>query len=451
VVETLELGEQDGTLYLAMEWVDGEPLQAILKQTSERSLIPLPIAINLVGQACKGLHAAHELSDDAGTTLGLVHRDISPHNILVCYSGNVKLVDFGIAKVTSRNSGLTEAGQVKGKCAYMAPEQMKCETVDRRADVFGMGIVLYQLTTGRHPFRGETQVQTIQNIVSPKPPILPSLINRDYPKKLELVVLKALKKDPTQRFGTAHELLEALQQAMPGCLEASFESHVQQFMRGLFAERAAKRKAALKSAQEQLDKQVFEAGTNPGTSPRAWGHEAGTGSGIAAGTGSVGTGSGPQQSSTTQLGAEVPVRAMRPKLLFSLAGGAVAVVALIVLTLAMARPSGSPASGPQSQAHAAAAARRLSPAPSPSPAAVPAPKAEEAVAVPEPEPAAAEEEPRKKSAARRVQAWVPPKTPTAAPPTVLPPPPKSEPEASSPAPKPSAKSAWDPKAFGGRQ
>jgi len=155
VVETLELGEQEGTLYLAMEWAEGETLNAILRQASERSLIPLPIAMNLVGQACKGLHAAHELADENGKPLGLVHRDISPHNILVTYSGNVKILDFGIAKAMNKNSGLTEAGQIKGKCAYMAPEQMRRQTVDRRADIFSMGIVLYQLTTGRHPFRGD--------------------------------------------------------------------------------------------------------------------------------------------------------------------------------------------------------------------------------------------------------------------------------------------------------
>src|SRR6185503_17245816 len=122
-------------------------------------------------------------------------------------------------------------------------------------------IVLYQLTTGRHPFRGDDPAQTIHNIVSNKPTLMPSQIVRDYPAKLELVVLKALKKDPSRRWATAHEMLEALEGAMPGCLEASFESSVQQFLRGLFSERAAERRTALKSAQERLDKLLFEAGS----------------------------------------------------------------------------------------------------------------------------------------------------------------------------------------------
>jgi eukaryotic-like serine/threonine-protein kinase len=153
VVATHDLGEHDGVLYLVMEWVEGEPLNAVL--TKATGGVPLPIAVNLIGQACKGLHAAHDLRDDHGSLLGVVHRDVSPQNILVTYNGTAKLVDFGIAKATSKASGLTEAGEVKGKFAYMAPEQVRGGKLDARTDLFALGILLYAITTGKHPFRGE--------------------------------------------------------------------------------------------------------------------------------------------------------------------------------------------------------------------------------------------------------------------------------------------------------
>src|SRR5256885_2622792 len=174
VVGTLELGEDEGMLYLVMEWVEGESLSLIVNRSSERGGMPLPIAVNLIGQACKGLHAAHELRDELGAPLGVVHRDISAHNVLVTYSGNAKLVDFGIAKATARASGLTEAGEIKGKFAYLAPEQALAQPVDRRTDIFAMGILLYLLTTVRHPFKASNAGETLQNICSADPAAAPS-------------------------------------------------------------------------------------------------------------------------------------------------------------------------------------------------------------------------------------------------------------------------------------
>src|SRR5687768_14908981 len=150
VVEILDLGEQEGVLYLAMEWVDGEPLSQLLKRTLPEP-VPFPVAVRMALQACQGLHAAHELRNDAGELVGLVHRDVSPQNVLVTYGGVVKVVDFGVAKATGRVTAETSAGQVKGKIPYMSPEQATGGTVDRRTDVFAMGILLYMMTTGRHP------------------------------------------------------------------------------------------------------------------------------------------------------------------------------------------------------------------------------------------------------------------------------------------------------------
>lgn len=257
VVATLDLGEHDGLLYLVMEWVDGESLNLLMSKAAALGGVPLPIGVNLIGQACQGLFAAHDLRDDQGALLGVVHRDVSPHNLLVTYSGTAKLVDFGIAKATALASS-TVAGEVKGKFAYMAPEQVRGHTVDARADLFALGILLYQITTGKHPFRGENPAETVQNICEDRSPAPPSSLLPDYPAELEAVVLKALAKDPDQRFCSATELLTALEKAMPGPLEPSFQVQVAEYLAQLFGKRATARRRALRVAQERLDLQRGE-------------------------------------------------------------------------------------------------------------------------------------------------------------------------------------------------
>lgn len=262
VVSTLELGEQDGTLYLVMDWVDGEPLNQVMAKASEQGGLPLAIAVNLIGQACKGLFAAHELRDDSGELLGLVHRDVSPQNLLVSFSGTAKLVDFGIAKATARSSGLTEAGEVKGKFAFMAPEQVRGQPVDCRTDLFALGILLYAITTGKHPFRGSHPGETLQNICSERAPTPPSAFLSDYPAALEAVVMRALAKRPDERFANGNDMLAALEEAMPGPLEASFEPEVATYLRGLFGARVAERRAAIRVAQEQADRMRADASSS---------------------------------------------------------------------------------------------------------------------------------------------------------------------------------------------
>jgi eukaryotic-like serine/threonine-protein kinase len=262
VVGTLELGEENSALYLVMEWVDGESLSVVLSKAAESGGVPLPIAVNLIGQACQGLYAAHNLRDEGGNLLGLVHRDVSPQNVLVSFSGTAKLVDFGIAKATSKSSGLTEAGEVKGKFAYMAPEQVRGHAIDARTDLFALGILLYLLTTGKHPFRGEHPGATVQNICSEHGPTPPSAFLADYPAALEEVVLKALAKAPDQRFASANEMLTALEDAMPGPLEASFDVQVAEYLKQLFGARATERRAAIRLAQEHADRQRAESSSS---------------------------------------------------------------------------------------------------------------------------------------------------------------------------------------------
>ncbi|MES1179404.1 MAG: protein kinase [Myxococcales bacterium] len=254
VIEILDLGEVDRILYLVMEWVDGEPLNIIMKYAATRGGIPLAIAVSITAQACRGLHAAHELRDENGALVGLVHRDVSPQNVLLTYEGVVKVVDFGVAKATSRASNETEAGQLKGKIAYMSPEQLRGERIDRRTDVFAMGILLYMMTTGTHPFRGDDQGQTIRRISDDAPVTPPSSIVPGYPAGLEAVVLQALAKDASKRYPTANDMLIGLTRALPPSMRPSTDEEVAEFLRALLPDRLEKRKAAIKAALEAADR-----------------------------------------------------------------------------------------------------------------------------------------------------------------------------------------------------
>lgn len=253
VVEILDLGEESGVLYLVMEWIDGVPLNQLMKAAKKkRGAIPLPIAIRIVTQACAGLHAAHEIMNDEGESVGLVHRDVSPQNILVTFDGVAKVVDFGVAKATAVGDGATGAGQIKGKVGYMAPEQIKGDDLDRRVDVFAMGIVLYALTTGKHPFRRESEAATMYNIASPDAVIYPSRAVPNYPEALEKVVTKALAKERDQRFETANSLLRALD-ALPASLRGATDADVGAFVRELLGDERDRQKQELAKALERAD------------------------------------------------------------------------------------------------------------------------------------------------------------------------------------------------------
>jgi len=252
VVHTMELGEHDGLLYLVMEWVDGEPLGFLLDRAGQRGGMPLPVAVGLISQVLAGLHAAHELSDESGP-LGVVHRDVSPHNILVTYEGIAKLLDFGVAKATHQASSNTEAGEVKGKFSYMAPEQILGADVDRRCDVFAAGIVLYLLTTGRHPFKRGNTAAIIHAITTDEPVVPPSTLIEDFPAPLERVLLKALEKDVDKRWSSADEMRTALEQAMPNAFGDAARNNLRIFMERVVGDRRVARREAVRRAQLTAD------------------------------------------------------------------------------------------------------------------------------------------------------------------------------------------------------
>ena len=264
VAEILDLGEQDEILYLVMEWVDGEAL-SVVTRTAKRSSTHMPqrIVLRVVGQACAGLHAAHELKNENEQLLDLVHRDVSPQNILVTYDGIVKLVDFGVAKAIGRAGGETTAGQLKGKVPYMSPEQARGGTVDRRTDVFAMGIVLYKLTVGVHPFLGENDMVTMKNIIM-RPVLSPRVKNPNFSPDLEQVLMKCLQKDPDRRYQTIADLDRAIDRVLAVTGASVVDDDVGSFVRAVMGDRGQRRRAALRDAVRTADERAAGIAMTPG-------------------------------------------------------------------------------------------------------------------------------------------------------------------------------------------
>jgi serine/threonine-protein kinase len=209
VAQVYEVDQADGAYFMAMEYVHGENARAILEHTLRRGwTIPLELALMIISGAAAGLHHAHERKGKQGQPLNIVHRDISPANIMVGYDGSVKVLDFGIAKAEERATK-TVGGMIKGKYGYMSPEQCKGKPIDRRSDIFALGICLYELTTLRRAFKGNDDFETMKRIVAGDV-ILPSVAVTGYPRELEAIILTALANDPNARFQTAQEMIEAI-------------------------------------------------------------------------------------------------------------------------------------------------------------------------------------------------------------------------------------------------
>ncbi|HVR20334.1 MAG TPA: serine/threonine-protein kinase [Polyangiaceae bacterium] len=252
VVEVLDLGEQNGVLFIAMEWVDGVPLNQLMK-AAKGTGIPGPVAIHIITNAAEGLHSAHELKDDEGRLVGLVHRDVSPQNILVGFDGFTKMLDFGLAKATMLGDGATRAGQLKGKISYMAPEQVRGDSLDRRADIFALGVVLYAVSTGKHPFRRESEGATLFTISSPDPAPSPSRF-MEYPAELEAVLMKAISKDPDKRYSTAIEFSRALEGTLVEADRAHGGERVSAFIKTLLGTQQEAQRAALIDSIRRADR-----------------------------------------------------------------------------------------------------------------------------------------------------------------------------------------------------
>jgi tRNA A-37 threonylcarbamoyl transferase component Bud32 len=205
VVQMYDVGVVDGNYFIAMEYLHGEDVRSIMKALFKRDeRLPLEHALNVLIGVCSGLHYAHEKVGFDGKPLDIIHRDVTPQNIIVTYEGGVKLLDFGIAKASNR-FGETRFGTLKGKVPYMSPEQCRGEPLDRRSDIFSLGIMLYELTLGKRLYKGQSDFEVLKQIVEGDV-ILPSKIDPSYNPKLERIVMHGLEKERDKRYQTAREM-----------------------------------------------------------------------------------------------------------------------------------------------------------------------------------------------------------------------------------------------------
>jgi serine/threonine-protein kinase len=263
IVQIFDLGAQDDSYFIAMEYIHGEDVRRVWKHADKVGR-PLPLALicRIIIEACAGLDYAHKKTDAAGRPLGIVHRDISPQNILVSFEGGVKVVDFGIAKAADQAT-VTRSGVLKGKYSYMSPEQAGGQHIDCRTDIFALGVVLYELLTGTRLFKRATDIQTL-NAVTECNIAPPSEINTRVPKDLDDIVMRALAKERDARFPEARQLGQALESWMLGNQLPSSNAMLAEFMHEIYAERLAK-----EQEEGRLLVETAEAsrGEDPGSHP----------------------------------------------------------------------------------------------------------------------------------------------------------------------------------------
>jgi serine/threonine protein kinase len=234
IIQVYEFGREEGSYFIAMEFVEGRNLATVLGELAERGEnVPVSVTADVVRQACLGLGYAHALSGSDGKPLHIIHRDVTPSNIMISYAGAVKMLDFGIARVANMaRISNTDAGQVKGKSSYLAPEQVRGAPFDHRVDIFSTGIVLHEALTGRRLFKGANPVHTVELIEHLRIPP-PSKLNPAVPPRLDEIVLRCLQRDPDDRFQSALEIADALEDFL---IERRYSSQeVTRFMRTLFA------------------------------------------------------------------------------------------------------------------------------------------------------------------------------------------------------------------------
>jgi len=234
IAQIYDLGDVDGVLYIAMEYVHGEASSQVLARAIQRKGgMPLGLKCRIIADAAAGLDHAHQARSPSGRRLGLIHRDVSPQNVLVGFNGNVKLIDFGVAKASGKISR-TMVGTIKGKHAYMSPEQARGEELDARSDVFGLGTVFYELLCNIRLFKRDTDLATMKAVVAARVPP-PSELVPGLPRRLDALVMKALARKREERFQSAGDFQLALEDFLFSERLPGTQAHLTAFMRELYA------------------------------------------------------------------------------------------------------------------------------------------------------------------------------------------------------------------------
>ncbi len=249
IVQILELGKIDDSYFIAMENVFGKDLKTIRKRMKQLDILMSPEqSAYIVSQVCEGLDYAHHKTDEKMNPLNIIHRDISPQNIMISFEGNVKLIDFGIAKARDKSTK-TQAGLLKGKFSYMSPEQVGGKEIDGRSDIFSLGIVLYEMLTGKRLFLGKSDVETLEKIRKADVPP-PSVFNNQVTPELDQIVLKALAKAREDRFQTASEFSDALKTCLANMGKRFSRNEMMNFMARFFANELEEEKAKMDSYRD---------------------------------------------------------------------------------------------------------------------------------------------------------------------------------------------------------
>lgn len=258
IVDTLDVVARDGELFVVMDYIHGESLAALLATCSQRGKQLTPsLAAGIVGGVLRGLHAAHEATNERGEKLELIHRDVSPQNVFVGTDGFARVIDFGVAKALGRMQS-TRDGEVKGKLSYMAPEQMMAQPIDRRADIFAAGIVLWEALTGKRLFYADDSVATMGKVMSGtvEPP---SAHSPDVHPGLDAVVLRALARDRDQRFQTALDMAAALD----ATIAPAAPHEIGELVQSLAADVLAKRAELIRSLEDSTIPEIPNAPAQP--------------------------------------------------------------------------------------------------------------------------------------------------------------------------------------------
>ncbi|WP_240357125.1 protein kinase domain-containing protein [Myxococcus eversor] len=254
--QVFDLGEDGGELYLAMEFLPGQNLEQVVKAAARQQYaLPLGFIGRVIRDTCLGLHYAHHFTDPSGRPVSVVHRDVSPKNVMLTYDGVVKVIDFGIAKARGR-LGRTQVGTVKGTSGYMSPEQVRGQGMDGRSDLFSVGVMLHEMLTGQRLFNGPHEAAVMLQIVEANV-VSPRAGNPDIPEAMDAVVMRALSRDVAQRFASGREMARAIEAALGS--ELFDEDGITEVMGELFKEKRQKTRTLLELASSAEDARVSEA------------------------------------------------------------------------------------------------------------------------------------------------------------------------------------------------